>query len=114
MFLNEKESKVLSYLRNPSAIMRENHSPVTVNDLSNEEIVSLYNKMDAIIENEGNIKRSLGNFDEMYVLELSGIKNFLLKEIHSRGLGTSTNDGTSENRRKTTVCSLFRYIRRKR
>ena len=49
--LTENENKVLMYLRNPSAMFREKHSPVK--DLSDEEIISLYNKMDAIAEEEG-------------------------------------------------------------
>ena len=87
MLLTETESKVLRYLRNPFEMFREKqHSPI--NDLSNENIVSLYNKMDAVIEDEGKTRRSLGNYDEMYVLELSGVKNFLLQEINKRGLNT--------------------------
>ena len=93
MLLNEKESKVLNYLRYPAIrlneILREKHSPV--DDLSNVEIVTLYNKMDAVIEDEGNTRRGLGCFDEMYVLELSGVKDTLLKECNNRGLIISIN-----------------------
>ena len=63
MLLTETESKVLRYLRNPFEMFQEKHSPI--NDLSNEDIVSLYNKMDAVIEDEGNMRRSLGNYDEI-------------------------------------------------
>ena len=94
MLLTEIENKVLNYLRNPTfsvnEIMRgENRSPV--DDLSNVEIVTLYNKMDSVIEKEGNTRRALGDFDEMYVLELLGVKDKLLKECNNRGLNISTN-----------------------
>lgn len=93
MLLTEKESKVLNYLRNPALrlneIMRKNRSPV--DDLTNVEIVTLYNKMDAVITDEGNTRRGLGCFDEMYVLELSGVKDTLLKECNNRGLIISIN-----------------------
>ena len=79
MILTETESKVLRYIRNSLERMRVKHSPV--DDLPDEEIVSLYNKMDAIIEDERITRRSFGNFDEMYVLELLRVKNSLLKEI---------------------------------
>ena len=86
MVLTETEIKVLRYLRNPFEMFREKQS--LVKNLSDEEIVSLYNKMDAIIEDEGNTRRSLGNFDEMYVLELSCAKDVLLNDIKKRGLNT--------------------------
>lgn len=57
----------------------------------------LYNKMDAVIEDEGNTRRSLNNYDEMYVLELSSVKNFLLKEINKRGLNTLINKNLINN-----------------
>ena len=57
MKLNEKEAKVLVYLRNPSYRLnkRMKRNPSPVNDLSNEEILSLYEKMDSIIEYEGEL-----------------------------------------------------------
>lgn len=88
MAVNEKEKEVLWYLRNPLyssyKIIQGDNSPVA--DLSNEELLSLYNKMDEIIEEEGNTRRGLGCFDEMYILELSGAKESLLKEISDRGI----------------------------
>ena len=92
MVLTEKEREVLMYLKNPFPSMgmgasQGGYSPVY--DLSNEEIVSLYKKMDAIMEYEGNVRRSLGNFDEMYVLQFSGLKGTLLREIEGRGLNIS-------------------------
>ena len=88
MILTEKEKEVLVYLRNPLyrafKIMQGGNSPVA--DLTNEELCSLYNKMDAVIEDEGNTRRSLGDFDEMYVLELSGAKDNLAKAIKRRGI----------------------------
>ena len=84
MVLTEKENKVLKHLRNLSERIQVNYSPTA--DLSDEEIVSLYNKMDAIIEEEGKLRRGLGSFDEMYILELSAVKNILLEELDKRGL----------------------------
>lgn len=95
MLLTETESKVLRYLRNPFEMFRAKYFPI--NDLSNEDIVSLYNKIDAVIEDEGKTRRSLGNFDEMYVLELLSVKNFLLKEINKRGLNTLINKNLINN-----------------
>ena len=93
MVLTETERKVIGYLRNPlfrTVIMaREKYSPV--DDLSNEELVSLYNKMDAVIEDEGNNRRGIGCLDEMYIVELSSVKSFLHKECIKRGLNHSPN-----------------------
>ena len=91
MKLNEKESKVLVYLRNPSYRLNERmkRKPSPVNDLSNEEVLSLYEKMDSVIEYEGELRRSLGSFDEMYRVELAGVKEALLKECKDRGVSLS-------------------------
>lgn len=82
MILTETEKQVLKFLRYPFVRMQAKYSPL--NDLSKEEIISLYNKMDEIIEEEGRVRRSLGSIDEMYVLELFDVKNFLLQEINNR------------------------------
>lgn len=107
MALNEKEKEVIWCLRNPlyraHQIMQGVHSPVA--DLSNEELLSLYNKMDVVIEEEGDTRRSLGEFDEMYILDLAGVKNSLLKEIKKRGLYKSItkkeNDATVDGKEKS-------------
>ena len=92
MVLTEKEKEVLMYLINPFPSMgvgasQGGRSPVY--DLSNEEIVSLYKKMDTIMEYEGDVRRSFGIYDEMYVLLFSGVKDTLLREIEDRGLNIS-------------------------
>lgn len=84
MVLTEKEVKVIGYLRNPYGVARTLTSPL--NSLTNKEVVSLYDKMDEIIEEEGNFRRSSGSFDEMYIVELSSVKNLLSEEISKRGL----------------------------
>ena len=93
MVLTKNESEALRYLRNPAysstGIMRTVHSPVE--ELTDEELVSLYNKMDDVIKDEGNTRRKLGCFDEMYVLELSGVKDILLKECSNRDLNMVVN-----------------------
>lgn len=40
--------------------------------------------MDSIIEDEGSIKRSFGTYDEVYIIELNGVKSSLLHEIYQR------------------------------
>ncbi len=54
--------------------------------LSDEEIETLYNKMDSIIKNEGINRRALGEYDEMYVVELLRVKEILHKECINRQL----------------------------
>lgn len=91
--LNETEKEVLSYLRNPLyrniRIMQGKQSPV--DDLSDEEIVSLYGKMDSIIESEGELRRGVGSLDELYMVSLLCAKDTLLKECNHRGLNISVN-----------------------
>ena len=83
MVLTEKERKVLRYLRCPLFEgMEGKGSPL--NDLSNKEILSLYNKMDEIIEDERKVRYSLGNYDELFVLELSCVKDSLSRELFGR------------------------------
>ena len=86
MIINEKESKTISCLRNPLCMMNElkkgNCSPIE--NMTTDEIIALYHKMDAVIEEEGSTKRFLGNYDEMYVIELNGVKDTLLKEYNKR------------------------------
>lgn len=107
MILTEKETEVLVYLRNFSyrvhQIMQGANSPVA--DLSNEELLSLYNKMDDVIKEEGETRRGLGCFDEMYIVELAGVKEALLKEIKKRRINLMN----EENRLKETAvaCSLL-------
>lgn len=87
MILTEKEKKVLNWLSNP--LYRMQCDDVSIDDLSDEEIISLYNKVDAVIEYEGNIRRSLGNYDEMYVVILLGVKESLQKECNKRHIEVS-------------------------
>ena len=85
MKLTETELEVINYLRYLHVRMNKkyhNYSPVQ--NLSDKEVVSLYNKMDLIIEDEGSIKRSFGTYDEVYIIELNGVKSSLLHEIYQR------------------------------
>lgn len=88
MVLTEIEKEVLVYLRNPSYRLKEAIQEQTspINKLSNDEIVSLYKKMDAIIEAEGETRRAMGIYDEMYVLELLNVKENLLIECVNKHL----------------------------
>lgn len=86
MLLNEKEEDVISCLRN--LVVRFNSSTKTVtellSELTNEELLSLYNKMDNYIIEEGEFRTSLGSYDEFYVLELTSVKERLNKEYIKR------------------------------
>ena len=86
LLLSDSEKEAIGYIRNPLfrsyKIMQGNGSPVDA--LSNGELAALYEKMDKVIDEEGKFRRSLGDFDEMYVLELSGVKETLRKEIEKR------------------------------
>lgn len=84
MVLTEKENKILGHLRSLSERSQVNYS--STDDLSDEEIVSIYEKMDAVIEEERTVRRSLGFFDEVYVSELAHVKRVLSEEIIKRGL----------------------------
>lgn len=87
MKLTETELEVLNYLRYLHVRMNKkyhNYSPVQ--NLSDKEVVSLYNKIDSIIEDEGSIKRSFCTYDEVYMIELNGVKSSLLHEIENRGI----------------------------
>lgn len=86
MLLNEKEEDVISCLRN--LVVRFNSSTKTVtellSELTNEELLSLYNKMDNYIIEEGEFRTSIGSYDEFYVLELTSVKERLNKEYIKR------------------------------
>ena len=87
MKLTETELEVINYLRYLHVRMNKkyhNYSPVQ--NLSDKEVVSLYNKIDLIIVDEGSIKRSFGIYDEVYMIELNGVKSSLLHEIENRGI----------------------------
>ena len=82
MGLTEKERKAVGSLRNclflAYILKNEKENPIDV--LSNDEIEALYYKIDTEMEEEGNVRRMLGDFDEMYVLEYASIKSSLQKE----------------------------------
>jgi len=84
--LSDNEKDVINYLRNPvyACNRAKQGCGNPLENMSNEELLSLYIKMDTVIENEGNIRRALGCYDEIYVLELTGVKDILLKEYNSR------------------------------
>lgn len=89
--LTEKEENVVKCLRSP--IVRLDKSIKTrseqLAELSNEELLSLYNKMDSYIVEEGEFRTSLGSYDEFYVLELSSVKEQLNKEYTKRNSSTN-------------------------
>lgn len=87
MVLTEKEKNIVEYLRNPIlSIMRKDiqMSSEPLSTLSNNGVLELYNKMDSYIDEEGKFRASLGLYDEMYVLELSSVKDKLKTEYEKR------------------------------
>ena len=87
--LNEKEKFIVSYLRNPLIYVNRKDIEMVVHlidELSNDEIIALYEKMDKYIEEEGHQRKELGSYDEMYVLELLTVKDRLQKEIEKRNI----------------------------
>lgn len=91
MNLTERELEALCYLRSFHTRLDKqysNYSPI--DNLSNDELLSLYNKMDAIRKYEGDMKRSYGCYDEFYIFEFERIKASLSKIIKNRQI--SIND----------------------
>ena len=53
-------------------------------DLSDEELISLIDKIDDYVNEIGETQRALGNYDEFYVLEFDSIKTCLVDECQHR------------------------------
>lgn len=76
---------IVDYLRYPlNYISKSNIKRMEIEDLSNDEILTMYGKIDDYIEHEGKERRAFGSYDEMYVLELLNVKDRLKKEIDKR------------------------------
>lgn len=84
--LNEKEQNIVNYLRFPMAYVsrKEVVSTVKLSEITLDELNSLYEKMDDYITYEGQQRRSLGLYDEIYIIELLNVKDRLKKEIDER------------------------------
>lgn len=80
--LSENEKTIVNYLRNPLFyVLRKDVKKPNLDELSNDELHALYDKMDKYIDEEGQKRRALGFYDEMYILELLSVKDRLLEEI---------------------------------
>lgn len=82
--MTEKEKRLVGQLRYPERFVARKNIDIAIPEKKQDEIRTLFDKMDEYIEIEGKIKRAMGYFDEMYVLELSNVKDRLknmLKDI---------------------------------
>lgn len=84
MILTKKEKNIIKNLRHPIVGTEIKTRSETISELENEELLSLFNKMDSYIEEEGEVRRSLGLYDEMYIIELLAIKDTLNSEYEKR------------------------------
>lgn len=86
MILSEKENNLLLCLSNKKHLLdytKKNKQHPIVN-MSIEEILNLYYKMDDIIKQEHEMRMELNDYDETYTLKLSTIKNQLWTEYKKR------------------------------
>lgn len=73
--LSDKEAEIVNGLRCPIYRNGTRTSAEYLKMLSDAELLALYEKMDIVIAEEGEVRRSLGSYDEMYVIELSSVKD---------------------------------------
>lgn len=82
--LSDKETAIVSGLRCPIFRVGTQSSAEYLKMLSDSELLTLYGKMDSFIDEEGEFRRSLGSLDEMYVIELSSVKDKIKSEYEKR------------------------------
>lgn len=84
--LNEKEEALVNYLRNPLMYVarKSNMKKIEMQDFSTDEIIALNEKMDNYTNEVGEMYRSIGLYDEMYVVELLHVKDKLKVEVERR------------------------------
>lgn len=82
MILTEHEQVIINNMRYPS--IRTVMTRELCKDLSDEELISLIDKIDDYVNEIGEIQRALGNYDEFYVLEFDSIKTCLVDECQHR------------------------------
>lgn len=97
--LNEKEETFVNYLRNPMYYVARKSNPkmLEMKDFTTDEIITLNEKMDNYTIEVGEIYRSLGIYDEMYILEISHIKDILKEELNRRKDRFSQEDKPQNN-----------------
>lgn len=82
MILTEHEQAIINNMRHPTIRMAT--AGKSYKDLSDEELTSLIDKMDAYMNEIGKIQRTFGNYDEFYILEFNSIKALLVDECQRR------------------------------
>lgn len=82
MILTEHEQVIINNMRYPS--IRTVMTSESYKDLSDGEIISLIDKIDDYVNEIGGTQRTLGNYDEFYVLEFDSIKARLVDECQHR------------------------------
>lgn len=80
--LTEHEQVIINNMRYPS--IRTVTTSELCKDLSDEELISLIDKIDDYVNEIGETQRALGNYDEFYVLEFDSIKTCLVDECQHR------------------------------
>lgn len=82
MILTELEQEIINNMRHPSISTAT--AGKSYKDLSAEELASLIDKMDAYMDETGEMQRAFGNYDEFYVLEFNSIKTRLMDEYQHK------------------------------
>lgn len=82
MILTEHEQVIINNMRYSS--IRTVTTRELCKDLSDEELISLIDKIDNYVNEIGETQRALGNYDEFYVLEFDSIKARLVDECQYR------------------------------
>lgn len=82
MILTGYEQAIINNMRYSS--IRTVTASESYKDLSDEELISLIDKIDDYVNEIGETQRALGNYDEFYVLEFDSIKARLVDECQHR------------------------------
>ena len=82
MILTEHEQAIINNMRYSS--IRTVTASESYKDLSDEELISLIDKIDDYVNEIGETQRALGNYDEFYELEFDSIKTCLVDECQHR------------------------------
>lgn len=82
MILTEHEQVIINNMRYSS--IRTVTTSELCKDLSDEELISLIDKIDDYVNEIGETQRALGNYDEFYLLEFDSIKARLVDECQHR------------------------------
>lgn len=82
MILTGHEQAIINNMRYLS--IRTVTASESYKDLSDEELISLIDKIDDYVNEIGETQRALGNYDEFYVLEFDSIKARLVDECQHR------------------------------